>query len=199
MIDLKTTLTGVAATQKRITDWRLRLPRAIDMQMRRQAHRLRTMMVRGIRDQAPGGEAFQPLAETTKKMKKSSKALIDNGDLIRSIGVDRVEGGEGYFIGVNRQAQDDEGEPIVDLAELHEKGSAPYKIEVTPKMRRFWWAMFFKGIFDSPLSPKTKVIAHPGVPPRPFLEPSLKEWSKDVERQFSEGLASALGVKGFVV
>ena len=199
MIDLKTTFTGVAATQKRITGWRLKLPKAIDTQMRRQAHRLRTMMVRGIRDQAPGGEAFQPLAETTKKMKKSSKALIDNGDLIRSIGVDRVEGGEGYFIGVNRQAQNDEGEPMVDLAELHEEGSAPFVIPITDKMRRFWMAMVIKGIFKAPLSPNKTVIMHPGVPKRSYLEPSLKEWAKDVERQFSEGLASALGVKGFVV
>ena len=40
---------------------------------------------RGIRDQAPGGKQFAPLAQVTIDRKGSSKALIDTGFLVNSI------------------------------------------------------------------------------------------------------------------
>lgn len=193
VINITTTLTGVAKTENRISAWRLRLPQAVRVQTMRQALRLRTIIVKGIRDGAPGGQEFKPLAESTKKLKKSSKPLIDHGDLLRSIGVDDV-GGDQIFVGVNRNVEDIDGNKMYNLAEIHENGTGPYAIPVTPKLSAFWHAMVAKGIFDKPLSSNTKVIMHPGVPARPFLEPSFKEWSKDVERQFSEGLSKALGI-----
>ena len=40
---------------------------------------------RGIRSQAPGGQAFVKLAESTIERKGSSKALIDTGFLVNAI------------------------------------------------------------------------------------------------------------------
>ena len=40
---------------------------------------------RGIRSQAPGGQAFVKLAESTTLRKGSSKALIDTGFLVNAI------------------------------------------------------------------------------------------------------------------
>lgn len=196
MIKITTTIRRAASTQANISAWKARLPHAISQQTKRQALRLRQIIVQGIRDGAPGNEAFKPLAESTKKMKGSSKPLIDNGDLLRSIGVDGV-GLDSFFVGVNRSAQSEDGEPIVNLAEIHEYGTqdgAPYPIPVTRKLRAFWFAMFTKGIFDKPLSQDKHVIMHPGVPARPFLRPSFAEWEKDATRQFQEGLAKALGM-----
>ena len=198
MIRFTHTMTGVANASKAMTGWRLKLPKAIDQQMRRQAHRLRAITVKGIRDQAPGGKQFEPLAESTIAMKKSSKALIDNGDLLRSIGVDEL-GEASYFVGVNRSAQDEDGGELYNLAEIHETGVPPFAIPVTDKMRRFWMAMFIKGVFKAPLKSGTSVIMHGGIKARPFLEPSMAQWATDVERQFTEGLAKSLGVRNMVV
>lgn len=197
MIQFTHTVTGVANVSRTMSAWRLKLPKAIDTQMKRQAHRLRAITVKGIRDQAPGGEQFKPLAQSTKDMKKSSKALIDNGDLLRSIGVDEL-GEASYFVGVNRSAQNEDGDELYNLAELHETGVAPFAIPVTDKMRRFWMAMVAKGVFKAPLKPDTKVLLHGGIPKRPFLEPSVNQWAKDVEQQFTEGLAKAIGLQNVV-
>lgn len=197
MINVATTIRGAARTSAALAQWRMKLPKAIKTNMYRQALRLRVIMVRGIRDQAPGGKPFKPLADSTKEMKGSSKALIDHGDLIRSIGVDEHGGGEIFFIGVNRNAQKDDGASLYNLAEIHNDGTAPYTIPVTPALRRFWMAMFMKGVFKAPLRGDVRVLNHPGIPARPFIEPSQEEWAKDVERQFTEGLSAALGVGGF--
>lgn len=193
MIRITTTLTRVASTQRAISNWRVKLPQAINQQTKLQALRLKRIITQGIRDGAPGGKEFKPLAESTKKMKGSSKPLIDNGDLVRSINVDNV-GHDGFFVGVNRNAQTSDDEPMVNLAEIHENGTPPYAIPVTPKLRAFWNYMVHKGVFSSPLGPDKHVILHPGVPARPFLKPSFEEWEKDAERQFEDGLAKALGV-----
>jgi hypothetical protein len=152
------------------------------------------MMVKGIRSQAPGGEDFEPLADSTIDMKGSSKALIDNGDMIRSIGLEDV-GEDGWFVGVNRTAENDEGMPFENLAEIHEFGTEPYRIPITPKMRGFFFALNTKGIFDNPISPDKMFIEHPGVPARPFLRPVFDEFTEDAEDLFAKSVKRQIGVK----
>jgi len=187
-------------TMAQMNKWQAELPKHINRQLGIQAHRLRTMIVKGIRSQAPGGLKFKPLAASTRKMKKSSKALINHGDLLRSIGVDDV-GGNSFFVGVNRNAKSQSpggGKPaeLYNLAEIHETGTEPYVIVVTDKMRRFWWAMYYKKIFKAPLRPSTSVIQHGGIPARPFMAPSFAAWHMDAERLFMEGVSEAMGVPG---
>jgi hypothetical protein len=205
MIKFSTTLKGSQAARANLEAMKAKFPVAVHRQTLLQAHRLRGIVVKGIRSQAPGGVAFKPLAESTKAMKKSSKALINHGDLMRSIGVEDV-GGDTFFIGVNRNAvpktKDGEAPPnpgqeekLFNIAEVHETGTAPFAIPVTSRMRRFWHAMVEKGVFKAPLKPTTVVLQHPGIPARPFMAPSYDEWAKDLERLYMEGLSAALGVK----
>lgn len=98
-----------------------RIRRAIDRALMQEAQWFRRKVIRGIRDQAPGGVAFAPLMARTIASKGSSKALIDTGTLIRSISVRKVRGG--VFVGVLRTARTDAGGPLADVAQIHEEGA----------------------------------------------------------------------------
>lgn len=196
MIDLRVTVTGDKRVERRIAEWRVRLPRVAQAALTVQGHRLRALIVTGIRNQAPGGRAFEPLAESTKDMKGSSKALIDRGDLVRSVGVDRVAFGQAVFVGVNRSARGRDGADLANLAEIHEFGTDPYLIPVTDKLRRFWFAMVAKGVFAAPLKPSTTTLHHPGVPARPFLRPAYDVWARDASAQFGRYVVRAMRLPG---
>lgn len=105
--------------------WEDRLERNARRLILREAHILRRDIIVGIRTQAPGGDRFQPLAPGTIAAKGSSKALIDKGDLIRSVNVSELEGWKVIFVGVNRSEQNQEGDALEDIAELHEFGTGP--------------------------------------------------------------------------
>src|SRR3989338_1293445 len=94
---------------------------------RQSALMLRGAIQEGIRDQAPGGVAFEKLSPVTIKHKKSSKALIDKGDLLRSISVRFGKSGLWAFIGVLRSARNRKSKALVNIALVHEYGSATKK------------------------------------------------------------------------
>lgn len=77
---------------------------------------------------------FKPLAESTKARKGSSKALIDHGDLVRSINVTKVGGGD-FFVGVHRNVTARDGQPMVNIAEVHEFGTRDGRIPARPYLR----------------------------------------------------------------
>jgi hypothetical protein len=197
MIDIKLTVTGDKDVVKRLNSWKGRLRSVVNAGLMIEARRLRTLIVTGIRNQAPGGQAFKPLAETTKDMKGSSKALIDRGDLIRSIGVSTVHYGQAVFVGVNRNARGRDGTDLANLAEIHEFGTSPYLIPVTDKLRRFWFAMVAKGVFAAPLKPSTTTLRHPGVPARPFLQPAYDVWARDASARFGRYVTNTMKLTKF--
>lgn len=137
---------------------------------------------KGIQSQAPAGQTFEPLAETTiatRKAKrfKGTKALIRGGDLLAS--VTKVKADGGWFVGVPRTAQ------LVNIAKIHEEGGAPIVMKLTPKARRFLFAAYKKaGIFDpdkakSKTSGGISIIVIKRVA-RPFLAPVFeKEYAND--------------------
>lgn len=98
------------------------------------AHELRRDIVTGIRKQAPGGIRFKALADSTRAQKKSSKALIDHGDLIRSVNVTNT-GQMVWFVGVHRSVIAPDGQPMWNIAEIHEFGSR--KVKDRPPARPF--------------------------------------------------------------
>ena len=108
---------------------------------------------KGIVSGAPGGQKFLPLSDWTKEKKKSSKPLIDKGDLVGSITYQVIDG-EKIFIGVKKGKE-------VNIAAVHEFGCT---IPVTPKMRAY---LHYQGIH---LRASTQFI---NIPPRPFLRPVL--------------------------
>jgi hypothetical protein len=130
----------------------VRLRMAIDKAVLQEAHFARKMIVEGFRTQEPGGKRFKPLAPTTLAMRRfkgfaGTKALTVRGDLKNSIHVQSSNGvfGVEAFVGVNRTARGREGQPLVNIAEIHEYGSRPILIPVTPAMRRFFFAAMRKG------------------------------------------------------
>ncbi len=175
--------------------WKKRTPPAIRRVLLQEGQALARLMKLGIRSQAPGGKAFQPLAASTKKMKRSSKALIDKGDMIGSINVTPLplSAEVAVFVGINRGKRSSDGKDLVNIAEIHEFGTRPFMITVTPKLRAWWFAMFRKKIFKTPLSPRTFILKHPGVPERPFLRPSFEKWRKGADGRALKAIAKQMG------
>ena len=111
---------------------------------------------------APGGERFAPLHPATIANKKSSKPLIDKGDLVGSVTWQTV-GDNAVFIGVRKSAKSGDGGALANVAAVHEFGCT---IRVTPKMRAY---LHYQNIH---LKPSTQYIS---VPPRPYLRPTLND------------------------
>jgi phage gpG-like protein len=177
-----------------------RMRAAVDKALLQEAQFFRTKIVEGIREQAPGGQAFKPLAPTTLAIRKfrgfkGSKALMVQGDLRNSITV--VKEHEGVFVGVLRTAKGRSGQPLVNVAAVHEYGSPPIVVKLTPKARAFLHAAFRKAGLDRPggQGPSTG-IAVIKVPARPFLEPVFQKYGAnpdEVSRRFLERVAKNLG------
>ena len=177
-----------------------RMREAVDKALLQEAEFFRTKIVEGIREQAPGGKAFAPLAPTTLAIRrfrgfKGTKALLVQGDLRNSIVVVR-EGG-GVFVGVLRSAKARSGQPLVNVAAVHEYGSRPIAVRLTPKARAFLHAAFRKAGLDSPAGGKPSIgIAIIRVPARPFMGPVFEKYGADpevVSRRFLARVARHLG------
>lgn len=175
-----------------------RMREAVDKALLQEAEFFRTKIVEGIREQAPGGKAFVPLAPTTLAIRrfrgfKGTKALLVQGDLRNSIVVVR-EGG-GVFVGVLRSAKARSGQPLVNVAAVHEYGSRPIAVRLTPKARAFLHAAFRKAGLDSPAGDRPSIgVAVIKVPARPFFGPVFERYGggDETSRRFLERVAKAL-------
>ena len=171
---------------------------AFDKALLQEAQFLRTKIVEGIREQAPGRRAFTPLAATTLAIRqfrgfRGTKALIVQGDLRNSITV--VKDGDRVFVGVLKTARNRAGKSLADIAALHEHGSRPIVLRLTPRARAFLHAAFRHAGLDGPSSghPSTG-IAVIQVPARPFLAPVFEKYAQpeQISRRFLERVASQL-------
>lgn len=175
-----------------------RFREAVDKAVLQEAQFFRTKIVEGIREQAPGGQSFAPLAPTTLAVRRfvgfrGTKALIRRGDLRNSIVVVKQAGG--VFVGVLRTAKGKAGQPLVNVAAVHEFGSRPIVLKLTPKARRFLHAAFRNAGLDSAAADRPSVgIAVIHVPARPFLRPVFEKYGQpeDVAQRFVERAARAL-------
>lgn len=130
----------------------------------------------GIRNGAPGGQKFKPLALITLMLRKdrSSKPLLDTGALLGSIKTTVDAKAGTAFIGVHRTAYAADGENLVNVAMVHEFGTKPYAIPVTPGIRRLFWRLHLASDGRiKPISANKRFLQHPGVPARPFLQPTI--------------------------
>ncbi len=80
-------------------------------------------------------------------------------------------------------------------AEIQEFGGPPVIIPMTPKMRRFLFAMLRKSGQAPPGGTGSGVVVVQ-VPARPFLRPAFNNFRTGSERRFLERVAEELG-KGF--
>lgn len=183
----------VSTAQKRLKD-------ATDKAVLQEAQFFRTKVVEGIREQAPGGQPFKPLAPTTLAIRrfsgfKGTKSLLVRGDLRNSVVVVRQPGG--VFVGVLRTAKGKDGQALVNVAAVHELGSRPIVVKLTPKARRFLHAAFRAAGLDQPAGDKPSTgIAIVKVPARPFLQPVFEKFGSDetvVAQRFLGRVARLLG------
>ncbi len=173
-----------------------RLQAAIGTAVRQEAHALRNDIVQGLTSQAPGGEPLKPPSPLTIAARQlegfgGSKALIVRGDLRNSITV--IVQGDEAFIGVSRSARSRDGASMVDLAKLHEFGGPPVIIPITPKMRRFLFALLRKA-GKEPTGGGGRGVIVVQVPARPFLRPAFDKFREGASRRFLERVARELGL-----
>ena len=173
-----------------------RLQAAIGTAVRQEAHALRNDIVQGLTSQAPGGEPLKPPSPLTIAARQlegfgGSKALIVRGDLRNSITV--IVQGDEAFIGVSRSARSKDGASMVDLAKLHEFGGPPVILPITPKMRRFLFALLRKA-GKEPTGGGGRGVIVVQVPARPFLRPAFDKFREGASRRFLERVARELGL-----
>jgi len=173
-----------------------RLQAAIGTAVRQEAHALRNEIVKGLTRQAPGGEPLKPPSPLTIAARElegfgGTKALIVRGDLRNSITV--IVQGDEAFIGVSRSARSKDGASMVDLAKLHEFGGPPVIIPMTPKMRRFLFALL-RQAGKEPTGGSGRGVIVVQVPARPFLRPAFDKFREGASRRFLERVARELGL-----
>jgi phage gpG-like protein len=173
-----------------------RLQAAVSAAVRQEAHALRNEIVQGLTSQAPGGETLKPPSPLTIAARQlegfgGSKALVVRGDLRNSITV--IVQGDEAFIGVSRSARSRDGASMMDLAKLHEFGGPPVIIPMTPKMRRFLFALL-RQAGKEPTGGSGRGVIVVQVPARPFLRPAFEKFREGASRRFLERVARELGL-----
>ena len=194
-----TRIGGWARVEELLATAPQRVQTAVDKALLQEGHFLRTKIVEGIREQAPGGRPFTPLSPATLAIRKfrgfgGTKALIVRGDLRNSVTVTRD--GDRILVGVLRTAKGRAGQPLVDVAELQEHGSRPIVMKLTPKARAFLHAAFRRAGLDAPGAGHAPTgIAIVQIPPRPFLAPVFEKYAQpeQISRRFLERVAANLG------
>lgn len=176
--------------------------RAVDTAMRRQAEVFRREVIDGIRDQAPGGKRFKPLSRLTLATRlfrrfRGTKALIERGDLRRSIKVHPIHGkgpggSDGYFVGVHRTEKSRTGDLMVNIAAVQEFG-ATITIQLHANMRRFLAMMFRRAGLPRPAG-SAKAVIVVRIPPRPFLGPVADKLRPTVTRAIVQDIARGMGL-----
>ena len=113
-----------------------------------------------IKDRIISGRGMKKLHGFTVEQKGSSKPLIDDGDLLGSVG-HRLVQKHAVFVGAHRTAADG-----TDVAALHEREKGT-RVKVTPKMRAYLHA---RGLH---LKLATTELFIPG---RPYILPAFRDF-----------------------
>ncbi|RJS14141.1 hypothetical protein DRW03_35455 [Corallococcus sp. H22C18031201] len=175
-----------------------RLEGALQTALRQEAHALRNEVVQGLTQQAPGGEPLRPPSPLTLAARQlagfnGTKSLLVSGALRNSISV-VVEGDEA-FIGISRSAKSPDGESLVDVAQRQEYGGPPVVILMTPRMRRYVFALMRKaGQVPTGGSGRGVVVTQTAA--RPFLRPAFARFRQGASRRFLLRVAKELDLGG---
>ena len=99
------------------------------------------------------------------------------------------------FVGVLRKARGKGGSSLANVAEIHEFGAGPFVVPMTPKMRRFLFALLKKAGVEPSNSGGGKGVVVIQIPPRPFLRPAFEAFKKGVQKRFLQRIAQAIGLR----
>ena len=177
-----------------------RLRGALGALLEQEAQILRGQIIEGLKNQAPGGKALPPLAATTLASRRvvgagGSKALLRRGTLPEAIVVRRS--GLEAFVGVSGGASGGGGKSAADLAKLHEFGAGPFVMRLSPKARRFLFAMLRQsGQERGGSEGGGRGVAVIRIPPRPFLRPAFEAYRKGIRGRIALQVARLLGWGG---
>jgi len=191
--------TGDWARARRVlTGSSRRLKVAVGTALRQEAQALRKEIVKGITKQAPAGKAFKSLSPLTIAARKrlgfkGTKALMVRADLRNAIAA--IVKRDKAFIGVPRKARAKGGEDLVDIAKLNEFGSDPIVIPMTPRMRRFLFALL-REAGKTPTGGTRKGVVVTRIPARPFLRPVFEKYKKGVRQRFLGRIAKTMRLGG---
>jgi len=145
-----------------------RLQAAIGTAVRQEAHALRNEIVQGLTRQAPGELSqvryFLALCETLNFTRAAEKCNVTQPSLTRAI-----------------------------HALEHEFGGPPVIIPMTPKMRRFLFALL-RQAGKEPTGGSGRGVIVVQVPARPFLRPAFDKFREGASRRFLERVATELGL-----
>lgn len=154
-------------------------------------------MKKGLASGVPGGIPRAPLAPLAPitillRRKRSNRPLLDSGSLLGAI-TTRFDGRTmSAFVGILRASRNSRGRPLTDIATVHEFGTKPFVIPVTPGLRRLFMMLHIRSRGRiMPISSNKTVIHHPGVPARPFVRPvyeSIREKVREIIAKEMEGL-----------
>jgi hypothetical protein len=179
-----------------------RWKRAANKAVLQEAHFLRGKIVKGISEQAPGGEAFKPLSPLTLAVRafigfKGSKALIVRGDLRNGIVAKSLPDFGSAFVGILRTAKSKTGKPLVNVAMLEEYGSGPIVVPITPKSQKFYHAALARAGIVLPKGGHASgglTIAIMRIPPRPFMGPVFNKFGtpEQIRSRFFHSVVESL-------
>ncbi len=160
-----------------------RMHKAITLAVRKEAHALRKEIIVGLTARSKELKPLSPLTRAARRLAgfRGTKPLIRTGDLRNSISV--IVKGDRAFVGVARSAG---GERLVNLAKLHEYGSQPYVIPITPKMQRYLGVLFAKERGRRrrrKASTGSAGVVVIQIPSRPFLRLAFERWRKSNPQQ----------------
>lgn len=182
---IKSKLIGEWSKARTILNNRAQVLAAIDYAVQMEANQARRQIIKGITDQAPGGQQFLPLKPLTIASRRfrgfrGTKALIVTASLRNSITVRRSGPGR-FFVGVLRTARTPDGKGLYNIARVQEEGAV-----VTMRMTERRWAWFMAMLRKNRMLgakaprfgtsrrriPYNVVIR---IPPRPYIRPVIEE------------------------
>ena len=178
----------------------------------KEAHRLRRLMIEAFNAGGPPGKRWKRLSPFTQwlrriRRKGDGRPLLDTGSLRNSHSVVDVDR-DTVFVGIHRTAKrrkrvgggrsKKKQPPLVDLAALHEHGSDPIYIRVTPLMRWYFKnVLFVKSKGDIKPLKKSTIAIVVRIPARPWVGPIWKaeqdQSARNVMRDTMEGVSTDLG------
>ena len=82
---------------------------------------------------------------------------------------------------------------MVDVAKLNEFGGPPTIIPITPKMRRFLFALL-RQAGKEPTGGGGRGVIVVQIPARPFLRPAFDKFRQGASQRFLERVAKELGL-----
>lgn len=172
------------------------LGKSVDRALVQEAHALRTTLVEGLDKQAPAGHALTPLAPLTLAARqlrrfRGTKVLIRTAELRNSLAV--IRRASLVFVGIPGTARGRDGHSLSARAEAHEFGTGPTIVPITPRMRRFLFALYRQAGREAVRTGgRNAGVVVIQIPPRPFMRPVLAAFQVGATRRFLARVAADL-------